>query len=185
MCRQAAHAGAGKQLLLLDEVDAALDELNQARVAALLQQLAGGSSAAACQILAVTHNAAFQTCGHLVQVAPWLVQVIQVTPIGDGVVCLLPVSALPMSGKITLRLQFPHFLKNRRCGVLPSELPAMGKAPSQLRTCMRSASSSFALDKQFMREQVYKDATGTHVKSTADAASEPTARSKRAKPARL
>ncbi len=66
--RQAACAGAGQRVLLLDEVDAALDEPNQARVAALLKQLAGGSGAAARQVLAVTHNAAFQAAGRLIQV---------------------------------------------------------------------------------------------------------------------
>ncbi|KAK9843744.1 hypothetical protein WJX81_004731 [Elliptochloris bilobata] len=64
----AAYAGAGNRLLILDEVDAALDETNQGRVAALLRQLASGSGTAACQVLAVTHNAAFQACGRLVQV---------------------------------------------------------------------------------------------------------------------
>ncbi|GIL84936.1 hypothetical protein Vretifemale_13526 [Volvox reticuliferus] len=50
--------GDGGGLFLLDEVDAALDEHNQAAVAALLRYLAhrGGG----CQVLAVTHNAAFQ-----------------------------------------------------------------------------------------------------------------------------
>ncbi len=67
-CRQAACAGAGQRVLLLDEVDAALDEPNQARVAALLRQLAGGAGAASRQVLAVTHNAAFQAAGRLIQV---------------------------------------------------------------------------------------------------------------------
>lgn len=65
---QAAYAGAGQRLLLLDEVDAALDEPNQARVAALLKQLTAGSGAASCQILAITHNAAFQAAGRIIQV---------------------------------------------------------------------------------------------------------------------
>ncbi len=66
--RQAACAGAGQRVLLLDEVDAALDEPHQARVAALLRQLAGSTGAAARQVLAVTHNAAFQAAGRLIQV---------------------------------------------------------------------------------------------------------------------
>ena len=51
------------------QVDAALDELNQARVAELLRQLARGSGSSGCQVLAVTHNAAFQAFGQTVQVA--------------------------------------------------------------------------------------------------------------------
>ena len=50
-------------------MDAALDEPNQARVAELLRQLACGSGSSSCQILAVTHNAAFQAFGQTVQVA--------------------------------------------------------------------------------------------------------------------
>ncbi|EFJ47136.1 hypothetical protein VOLCADRAFT_105201 [Volvox carteri f. nagariensis] len=53
------NSDGGGGLFLLDEVDAALDEHNQAAVAALLRYLShrGGG----CQVLAVTHNAAFQT----------------------------------------------------------------------------------------------------------------------------
>ncbi|GIL53602.1 hypothetical protein Vafri_9217 [Volvox africanus] len=50
--------GGGGGLFLLDEVDAALDEHNQAAVAALLRYLAHRGRG--CQVLAVTHNAAFQ-----------------------------------------------------------------------------------------------------------------------------
>lgn len=50
-------------------MDAALDEPNQARVAELLRQLARGSGSSGCQVLAVTHNAAFQAFGQTVQVA--------------------------------------------------------------------------------------------------------------------
>jgi chromosome segregation ATPase len=54
----ACAGGSSTGLLLLDEVDAALDEHNTARAAALLRQLAHGG----CQVLCVTHNAAFQGC---------------------------------------------------------------------------------------------------------------------------
>lgn len=54
-----ARAGNGSRLFLLDEVDASLDEHNQARAAALLKQLANAADGS-CQILCVTHNAAFQ-----------------------------------------------------------------------------------------------------------------------------
>jgi ABC-type Mn2+/Zn2+ transport system ATPase subunit len=65
-----ARAGNGSRLILLDEADAALDEQNQARVAALLQQLARADDQAGCQILCVTHNAAFQqACDAFVRVA--------------------------------------------------------------------------------------------------------------------
>ena len=50
-------------------MDAALDEPNQARVADLLRRLAHGSGGSGCQVLAVTHNAAFQAFGQTVQVA--------------------------------------------------------------------------------------------------------------------
>ncbi|GLC34254.1 hypothetical protein PLESTF_000823600 [Pleodorina starrii] len=50
--------GGGGGLFLLDEVDAALDEHNQAAVAALLRHLSHRGEG--CQVLAVTHNAAFQ-----------------------------------------------------------------------------------------------------------------------------
>lgn len=65
-----ARAGNGSRLILLDEADAALDEHNQARVAALLKQLARGDDQAGCQILCVTHNLAFQqACDAFVRVA--------------------------------------------------------------------------------------------------------------------
>lgn len=63
-----ARAGGTCGLLLLDEVDAALDEVNQARVSALLRQLAH-DRASACQVLCVTHNASFQgSCDGFVRV---------------------------------------------------------------------------------------------------------------------
>lgn len=63
-----ARAGNSSRLFLLDEVDAALDEHNQARAAALLKQLANASDGG-CQILCVTHNAAFQqVCDAYIQV---------------------------------------------------------------------------------------------------------------------
>ena len=49
-CVQAAQAGGRGRLLLLDEVDAALDESNQARAAVLLQQLCSGDHG--CQVRA-------------------------------------------------------------------------------------------------------------------------------------
>jgi hypothetical protein len=86
------RAGCSSRLLLLDEVDAALDEHNQRRVAELLRQLANGSSGceetgpgcraqggkakrklgssstagdgASCQILCISHNAPFQSTCH-------------------------------------------------------------------------------------------------------------------------
>lgn len=54
-----ARTGSSCGLLLLDEVDAALDEVNQARASSLLKQLAH-DGASACQILCVTHNSSFQ-----------------------------------------------------------------------------------------------------------------------------
>jgi ABC-type Mn2+/Zn2+ transport system ATPase subunit len=63
-----ARAGGTCGLLLLDEIDAALDEFNQARVSALLRQLAH-DRASACQVLCVTHNAGFQgSCDGFVRV---------------------------------------------------------------------------------------------------------------------
>ena len=65
---QTAMAGSRSRLFLLDEVDAALDESNQAVVAALMRQLC--SQRSSCQCLAVTHSAAFQAnCDALVQVS--------------------------------------------------------------------------------------------------------------------
>jgi energy-coupling factor transporter ATP-binding protein EcfA2 len=64
-----ARTGSACGLLLLDEVDAALDEVNQARASALLRQLAH-DKASACQILCVTHNFSFQeSCDGFVRVA--------------------------------------------------------------------------------------------------------------------
>ena len=61
-------AGSRSRLFLLDEVDAALDETNQAVVASLMRQLC--SQRSSCQCLAVTHSAAFQAnCDALVQVS--------------------------------------------------------------------------------------------------------------------
>lgn len=63
-----ARTGSACGLLLLDEVDAALDEVNQARASALLRQLAH-DKASACQILCVTHNVSFQeSCDGFVRV---------------------------------------------------------------------------------------------------------------------
>ena len=65
---QTAVAGSRSRLFLLDEVDAALDETNQAVVASLMRQLCTQRSG--CQCLAVTHSAAFQAnCDALVQVS--------------------------------------------------------------------------------------------------------------------
>lgn len=64
---QAAQTGARSRLFLLDEIDAALDEGNQARVATLLRQMC--SAGAGCQCFCVTHSAAFQSnCDTLIQV---------------------------------------------------------------------------------------------------------------------
>jgi energy-coupling factor transporter ATP-binding protein EcfA2 len=64
-----ARTGSACGLLLLDEVDAALDEVNQARASALLRQLAH-DKVSACQILCVTHNFSFQeSCDGFVLVA--------------------------------------------------------------------------------------------------------------------
>ena len=48
---QATETGARTRLLLLDEVDAALDESNQARVAALLHRMCAPGAAQRCQVL--------------------------------------------------------------------------------------------------------------------------------------
>ncbi|WIA31126.1 hypothetical protein OEZ86_001147 [Tetradesmus obliquus] len=64
-----ARSGNGSSLFLMDEIDAALDEHNQARASALLRQLSHATDGSGCQILCVTHNAAFQTvCDAFVQV---------------------------------------------------------------------------------------------------------------------
>jgi ABC-type glutathione transport system ATPase component len=64
-----ARSGNGSSLFLMDEIDAALDEHNQARASALLRQLSHGADGSGCQILCVTHNAAFQSvCDAFVQV---------------------------------------------------------------------------------------------------------------------
>ena len=63
-----ARTGSACGLLLLDEVDAALDEVNQARASGLLKQLAGDRTSA-CQIMCVTHNYSFQeACDGFVRV---------------------------------------------------------------------------------------------------------------------
>ncbi|DBA87444.1 TPA: hypothetical protein ACH3X1_004485 [Trebouxia sp. C0004] len=63
----AATAGAKSCLFLMDEVDAALDESNQALVATLIKEIMAQSGG--CQILCVTHNLAFQqTCSSIIQV---------------------------------------------------------------------------------------------------------------------
>ena len=49
---QAAQAGARSRLFLLDKVDAALDESNQARVAALLHQMCAPGAPQRCQVSA-------------------------------------------------------------------------------------------------------------------------------------
>ncbi|KAL0033641.1 hypothetical protein WJX79_009327 [Trebouxia sp. C0005] len=64
----AATAGAKSSLFLMDEVDAALDESNQALVATLIKEIMAQSRG--CQILCVTHNLAFQQiCSSIIQVA--------------------------------------------------------------------------------------------------------------------
>ena len=66
---QTAMAGSRSRLFLFDEVDAALDESNQAVVASLIHQLCSQQSS--CQCLAVTHSAAFQAkCDALIQISP-------------------------------------------------------------------------------------------------------------------
>ena len=57
MGMQAAQAGANARLYLCDEVDAALDEPNQALLAFLFRRLTGSDT---CQIIAISHNSAFQ-----------------------------------------------------------------------------------------------------------------------------
>lgn len=58
-----------RRLFLLDEVDAALDEANQAAIAGVLKHLAASGGRGSCQVICVTHNAAFQAvCDSLVQV---------------------------------------------------------------------------------------------------------------------
>ncbi|KAL0051989.1 hypothetical protein WJX82_005987 [Trebouxia sp. C0006] len=64
----AATAGAKSSLFLMDEVDAALDENNQALVATLIKEIMAQSGG--CQIMCVTHNLAFQQiCSSIIQVA--------------------------------------------------------------------------------------------------------------------
>lgn len=64
-----ARSGNGSSLFLMDEIDAALDEHNQARASALLRQLSHATDGSGCQNLCVTHNAAFQSvCDAFVQV---------------------------------------------------------------------------------------------------------------------
>ena len=58
-CVQAAQMGGRARLLLLDEVDAALDESNQRRAALLLQQLCAGGRG--CQVSA---TAVCTCCGN-------------------------------------------------------------------------------------------------------------------------
>ena len=50
MLVQAAQTGARSRLFLLDEVDAALDESNQARVAALLHRMCAPGAPQRCQV---------------------------------------------------------------------------------------------------------------------------------------
>ena len=61
----AQHRARPSMLLCMDEVDAALDESNAARVAALLKQIAKQS-----QVIAISHRAEFQRAAdHLVRLA--------------------------------------------------------------------------------------------------------------------
>lgn len=63
----ATSAGVAPSLMLVDEVDAALDEANQARVGDMLRRCAAGGG---CQVLAVSHSAAFHGwCDTFVKVA--------------------------------------------------------------------------------------------------------------------
>ncbi|KAL3152957.1 hypothetical protein ABBQ38_011987 [Trebouxia sp. C0009 RCD-2024] len=63
----AATAGAKSSLFLMDEVDAALDENNQALVATLIKEIM--TQDGGCQVLCVTHNLAFQQiCSSIIQV---------------------------------------------------------------------------------------------------------------------
>ncbi|PSC67424.1 chromosome segregation SMC [Micractinium conductrix] len=68
----ASLAGGGSSVMLMDEVDAALDEANQHAVARLFDSLSSGvvgagSGGGCAQILCVSHNAAFQALsGHVV-----------------------------------------------------------------------------------------------------------------------
>ena len=55
----ASCSGAGATVLLVDEADAALDEANQAAAASLLCVLLASQSRCS-QVLAVSHNPAFQ-----------------------------------------------------------------------------------------------------------------------------
>ncbi|PRW20630.1 putative polyamine transporter isoform A [Chlorella sorokiniana] len=63
-----AMAGASTSLFLMDEVDAALDEINQHLVARLFDSLSASSAVACSQVLCVSHNAAFQQlCSRVVR----------------------------------------------------------------------------------------------------------------------
>lgn len=66
---QASKAGRQSSVWLLDEIDAALDEINQRLVARLLHQLvtrSGGPS----QIICISHNLAFQElCSSVLEVS--------------------------------------------------------------------------------------------------------------------
>ncbi|KAK9812833.1 hypothetical protein WJX72_004444 [[Myrmecia] bisecta] len=85
----AARAGSHTSLFLMDEVDAALDETNQRLVAALFKDVI--ASDGGCQVLCVTHNAAFQQiCDTIVQVTRDAngthVKLLAATPAGKGAV---------------------------------------------------------------------------------------------------
>jgi chromosome segregation ATPase len=63
----ATTAGIAPSLMLVDEVDAALDDVNQTRVGTMLQRC---SAAHGCQVLAVSHSAAFHGwCDSFVKVS--------------------------------------------------------------------------------------------------------------------
>ena len=62
----AAQAGTSPVLLLVDEVDAALDDVNQLRAGQLLKSV---NRATGCQMWAVSHSPAFQgECSHFLRV---------------------------------------------------------------------------------------------------------------------
>ncbi|GAB4823226.1 hypothetical protein N2152v2_010272 [Parachlorella kessleri] len=64
-------AGSGCGVLLMDEVDAALDEANQHLVGRLFRHMLTSKGSGCTQVLCVSHNAALQElCSHLVSLRP-------------------------------------------------------------------------------------------------------------------